>query len=102
MIRTERRHRLKRFRVEGDNIVLHMACVGCKVLCHNFNPTPKLNRTRSTVHTQKKYTKHNTIQYIYCKHGWQNGERVRTTLKEKRGKKKKKKKNQTYPKASEG
>lgn len=30
----------------GENIVLHVAC-GYKVLCHNFNLTPKLNGTRS-------------------------------------------------------
>lgn len=47
---------------EGDNIVLHVACEH-KVLCHNFNLTPKLNEARSKqARTQKTATTFDTIE----------------------------------------
>lgn len=47
----------------GDSIVLHVTCER-KVLCHNFNLTPKSNRTRNKqAHAKKPATTFHTIEY---------------------------------------
>lgn len=46
----------------GDSIVLHVTCER-KVLCHNFNLTPKSNRTRNKqAHAKKPATTFHTIE----------------------------------------